>query len=203
MATSASSIGSSAKSSEGGYTFIEMVVAVGIIMVIATVALGYSRDTANRALLLRTQAQLVGLFNRAKSLSQNFQLTPPPGKIICSYGVFVDRLVNVGEFIVFRDLVPKSSACTSANHAYDPGDPDEKLTGELNNFRMDAKTLQFIGSADIASPDLVNVVFIPPNPDVLINNDTSINSSSVIIRLIGASTQFDIRTNKFAQITVQ
>lgn len=213
MAISTSSTGSSAKATSrfkkgtgalsAGYTFIEMVVTVTIIIMISTVALGYSSSIGKQMLLLRTQAQLVALFNYARSLSQNFRLTPPEGKLVCSYGVHVQRIgADTGQFFIFQDLVDDTQTCADdANHIYDPA--DEKLTGELNDFRMDTTGLAFGTSGDQASPDIGDVVFIPPNPDVIINDDSSVNSGSVIVRIIGTSNQFELRVNTFAQITAQ
>ncbi|OGY60186.1 MAG: hypothetical protein A3B23_03995 [Candidatus Colwellbacteria bacterium RIFCSPLOWO2_01_FULL_48_10] len=181
-----------------GYTFIEMVVAVGIMVVIGSIAVVYSGDTSRQLLLLRMQSQMVAFFTRAKSLSQNFQLTSPAGKIICAYGVNVNRVT--GELIVFQDLAPDSGSCAAADNLYNQG---EELAGSIDRFNIDTRALELITSTDISSPDIENVVFLPPDSKVVINDDDFLKSGSVVVQVRGTSIRFEVRVNEFAQITAK
>ncbi len=113
------------------------------------------------------------------------------------------RGANTGEVFIFQDLVPNGSACSTANNAYSPSDPTEKLTGELNDFFIDTKNLAFATSPDGLSPDINDIVFVPPTAEATINNNSSINSGSLLVQIRGTSSRFDLRVNKFAQITIQ
>ena len=183
------------------YTFIEMVVAVTIIIVLATVAIGYSNSIGRQMESVRAQAQLVSILNHAKSLAQNFLFTPPAGSRLCGYGAHVVRATST--VIVFQDLVPTSDSCSAdANRAYDPG---EELSGRLNSYQIDTRILEFIASTDSASPDLIDVMFIPPDPTVVINAPTTPppSSGSIVVRIIGTSTTFDVRVNDFGQVNIE
>lgn len=191
----------STKKLKKGFTFIEVLVSVAIIIIIATVSIGYGNSARRQLALTRTQSHLVGMFNNVKSLSQNFLFTPPAGKRICAYGVHVNRVS--GEFIAFNDLIDEDEDCEDiANHTYDNG---EKLSGQINRFQLDSQFLEFITSSDATSPDLVDVVFIPPIPKVIINGNENISSGSVIIQIKdpSQSTKFDLRVNKFGQINIE
>lgn len=189
------------KINKKGFTFIEILVSISIIIIIATVSINYGNSARRQLALTRTQSQLVGMFNHAKSLSQNFLFNPPAGKRICAYGVHVNRIS--GEIITFNDLIDEDERCEDvANHTYDNG---EELSGQINRFQLDNQVLEFIASSDVTSPDLVDVVFIPPIPEVIINGDENIRSGSVIVQIKdpSQSTKFDLRVNKFGQINIE
>lgn len=186
------------------FTLLEMVIALGIIVFFSGMLIGYSRDTGRRLALIGKQSEFINLIGHAKSLSQNFVIDPPTGKQVCSYGVHWD---GGRKFAVFQDLVSTTDPCDTSDPSVNvfTGDfdtSDERLKGDLNNIELDS-TLE-VGAAT----DLANVVFIPPDPSVLINWDaiteTSASTASIIIKLRESSShRFEVRINKYGQITTE
>ena len=211
-----------------GVTLIEMIIVVGIITVLLTILIGYSRETAKNLTLINNQAKLVSLFSRAKSLGQGFPVDPPVGYMVCGYGIKaeIDPGTNeyTGEFFLFRDLVstiPFSNNCDDdADNDYtDPGilGIDERLEGSLNQFILETDYLEMMGVAELADPSdpilaaFDHVIFIPPDPTVIINcadelvncPDPPVLRSNVGIKIKGSPSSFEIRVNNFGQITTK
>lgn len=129
-----------------GFTLIEMLVIISIILIFSTILIGYSREAGKQLLLVNNQANLVSLISRAKSLSiatfiENTALPlSPSDPKVCGYGVHIEK--GAGEAFIFRDL---AQDCSSGDNRFGSG--DVKLTGQLDIFKLDPVVAEF-GSAD-------------------------------------------------------
>lgn len=181
----------------GGFTLIEIIVVMGIIAVFSAILIGYSRQSSKNLLLTSTEAKLLSLVSRAKFLSiETFfeQLgNPPSERKICAYGVHVDYSTN--EIFIFQDRVPTDN-CGNATNKYEPGGNDARLESELDFVRVDTNILKLEGSLD-------DIVFIPPDPDVIINNNPSIRDATIEIGLIDDPNAFTITVNDAGQVRRQ
>jgi len=152
-----------------GFTIIELVVVFGIIITMSTILISYSRRSGRQLLLSSTESKVVGLISRAKFLSiQTFFEDTSLGAgltKICAYGVHVDSTAN--EIFIFQDRVNSSVDCPGDNKYSPSGLIDARLTGELNEVKLDSQIMYMSGTTN-----LDDVVFIPPDPTIKINNGT-------------------------------
>ncbi|KKU11783.1 MAG: hypothetical protein UX16_C0004G0015 [Parcubacteria group bacterium GW2011_GWB1_45_7] len=190
-----------------GFTLIEVLVVMGIIGILSTILVGYTRQSSRNLLLSSTEAKLISLFSRAKFLSiETFfdQLdNPPVTKKTCAYGVYVDY--EKGEIFIFQDRVTinvggTTNECDGTNNQFIENSDDAKLQGELDFVKINSTALVINDSLD---NKLVNVVFIPPDPDVIINSDEGENSADLEISLLDGSNSFTLSVNNAGQIKAE
>jgi hypothetical protein len=166
------------QNSEGGFTLIETVITLSLMVAFSTILVGYSQSSRDQFTSIDAHTKTLSIFSRAKLLSTSaFLERGEQSKInenlqICGFGVHVDYEKNTA--FIFRDVAENCK--TDANNVYDEG---EQLGGELNGVVLDKILLHFVGTAENRLND---VVFIPPDPTVMINNDDKIKSARVEIQ---------------------
>jgi len=67
----------------GGFTLVETLVVIGILMVLTTTLIAYTRSSGKQIVLYTEQAKLIGILNRAKSLALQRNMA----ETVCAYGV--------------------------------------------------------------------------------------------------------------------
>ncbi len=182
------------KHTSQAFTLIEILVVMSVLAIMSSILVGYSRNNSKRFLLTSTEARIVSMFSRAKFLSIEtfFKEYGSTGSMrqICSYGVHVDEPSQ--EIFIFQDRAPIGAECPS-NNIYDQGN-DVRLLGDLNEMTLDSNIILI----DRNKTDLKNVVFIPPNPDVKLNNGDA--SRSINIKLADGSDSFTVTVTKAGQM---
>jgi len=186
----------------GGFTLIEMLVVIGVIGVLTAILIGYSRQSSRNLALTSSQAKALSLFSRAKFLSiETFfdQLDNPPDDLrICAYGVHVDQ--ETGEIFIFQDRVEEDpideDECSSSNNVFD-SDDDVALSSELDYMKLDDRILEI---RENPATTLENVVFIPPDPDVIINDNPSDSEGAVEVGLIDDEFSYTITVDRSGQV---
>ncbi len=177
-----------------GFTLIELMIVVSIMLVLTTILAGHSRQGAEQVLLASAQARLLSLFSHAKFLSVQMFFQDHNGPrvdgVICAYGVSVDQ--STGEIFIFQERVPVAASCPG-NNLYDPIN-DVRLDGRANSMKLDPARLRF---GDATS--LSDIIFIPPDPDVVINGGPR-NSALVEIEAIGGLGSVIVSVNDVGQI---
>ena len=178
-------------SPKGGFTLVEMMIVVSIIVILSAILIGYSGQSSKQLLLTSTEAKILSLISRAKFLSIEtfFAGASGVGPQICAYGVKVDR--NAQEIFIFQD---RASECP-ANDRYD-SDNDLKLDGEVNKIVLDSAVVRVTDETSLS-----DLVFIPPDPDIEINDGQT--SASVIVELADGSGDFTITVNNVGQIKTE
>ena len=168
---------------ESGFTLIEILVMLGIMSMLSGVMLVYSRSSEKVILLSREQARVISLMARAKSFSLQTYIE---GKSACGYGIHIDKDKNT--VIVFRDL---AADCAASDNIY-VADSDESVE-------------KFILSKDvrIKSSDATDILFIPPDPRVVIDNNPANERVSIVLETADGNSQVIIKMNSSGQITTQ
>jgi len=178
---------------QGGFTLIELMVVLSIITILTGILVGYSKQNSKYLLLSTTEARILSLVSRAKFLSIEtfFQDLGGPGtpRKTCAYGVHVDTSAN--EIFIFQDRVPSVSGCPATNK-YEPGPNDARLTGELDVVKINPELMVLGGN-------LSDVVFIPPDPDVVINNSGA-GEASIDITLVDGTGSFSVIVTNAGQV---
>ncbi len=179
-----------------GFTLIEMLVIISVTLILSAILIGYSREAGKQLLLINNQAKLVSLVARAKSLSiiTFLENTLPTGQNepkMCGYGAHLER--NSGEVFIFRDMAVD---CSASDNKYTSS--DTKLTGELNVFKLDTKVTQF------ASDNTLNdIIFIPPDPTIIINSDRSVQDAVIGIETKDGSGKVVVKVNNAGRISTK
>lgn len=178
-----------------GFTLIEMLVTISVTLILSGVLIGYSREAGKQLILANHQAKLMSLISRAKSLSTTtflesaLPLNPGDPKI-CGYGVHADT--GSGGIFIFRDLAVD---CASGDNKFGSG--DVKLTGELNVFQLNLQATQFASGTNFN-----DVIFIPPDPTVIINGEKSVEvkEAALAIEIKDKSSKVIIKVNNAGRI---
>jgi len=162
------------RSCVSGFSLIEMLVVMSITVLFSTILIGYARESSKQMVLISSQAKVVNLISRAKSLSiatfidESGLPTNPAAPKICGYGVHVDKAA--GQVFIFRDLAVD---CSTSDNKFGSG---EMLSSNLDTFSV-PNTIQ-LG----ADTDLTDVLFIPPDPIIVINTSKSLPSAKLTLQ---------------------
>ncbi len=122
-----------------------------VMMILTALLVSYGRVGEHQIILFREATEVTNTLFRAKSLSiSTFGETSPP----CSYGV---HFSPPSTFLIFKDL---ADDCRQADHVY---------SGQ--NELVESLNLDPVVIFDQDKLSLTDIVFIPPNPAVLITPD--------------------------------
>lgn len=182
-----------------GFSLVEIIIVTAMILILSMVVFTFGRNIQNILALKQTQGKLIALVGRSRSLAQQFALNPPANKEICAYGVHVDQAAN--KIFIFQDLVARQdnpSLCDSHTYQYNSDEDGAGITGELNTMDLSS------GNVIISnSTTLTDVVFIPPDPTVVINDPFEVASAVVTVKIKDTSSTASVQVNNFGQITVE
>jgi type II secretory pathway pseudopilin PulG len=107
-----------------GFTLVETLVVIGIVMIMTTTLIAYTRSSGKQITLYTEQARLIGLLNRAKSLA----LQRESAEHYCAYGV---RFTGGSSYELVR--VPNEQ---KKDESYKPCDVNKiESFGELQNMK--------------------------------------------------------------------
>ncbi|MEK7162958.1 MAG: type II secretion system protein [Patescibacteria group bacterium] len=173
-----------------GFTIVELLVSIGIVALLSAVMLTYSRTGERQIIIFKEQAKIIGVLSRAKSLSiAAFGDTGT--NVPCGWGVHFDSLGMI--MTVFKDLPSDlNMGCLSANNIYD-GSSDEKF----EEIKLDNKAIKF------GELQLSDIIFIPPDPLIIIDNNLSKTEALIKIKTIDDQSERIIKITNAGQITSQ
>lgn len=167
-----------------GFTVLEMLVVISIMALLSSLLILYSRTGESQVILFREQSRLITALNRAKSLSIQLYNTP---ETPCAFGVHFSQT----GFLIFRDL---ATDCQNASHTYN--DPSELFENYQLSSKIRFKQLD-------PQLTLTDIVFIPPNPKTLIDNDQNKADATVILETFNGNASVKVKVNNAGQITTQ
>ncbi len=165
-----------------GFTVIEMLVVISIIILLSSFLILYSRTGENQIVLFRDQSRVIVALNRAKSLSIQLFNTPQPA---CAFGVHFSQAES--SFLIFRDL---SANCQNADHVY---------TGPSELFEK----YQLSPKIKFGELALTDIVFIPPDPKTLIDNDPNKTEAVINLQTLDGNSSLKVKVNNAGQVTTQ
>jgi len=175
-----------------GFTIIEMLVTMGVLTLLTSMILVYSRQGESLSNLIRDSDRLVFNLNQVKNLSL---LTLRQGdsvdsQNICGWGIHFD---SGNSYKIFRDF------CNSGtSNQYDSGEETETIT--------------LLKGVEIFKKNVDDIIFIPPEPRVKFINfmaddeEDDDTSAFIRMRLTGQDKNkpyYRIRINLAGQISKQ
>lgn len=172
-----------------GFTVIEMLVTLGIITLLTTMILVYSRRSESVSNLVREGNRMVFELQKAKS-SAMLTLQKKEGKKACGWGVYIDTgKSSANNFIIFQDFcLEDTSENFQGNNKYDEGEKIEEL--------------ELLKGIEIFETNFSSVVFVPPEPKIIFSPVLSPKEEGIIkIGLENKPTQyFEIKISPVGQI---
>ena len=165
---------------------------IPIIAILASILIIYNRTTEGQLILFKEQARLVSTLNRAKGLALAL-FKETAGETICAYGVKIFP-APLSSYTIFKDLPNDGVDCSSADNQYSPNENFDKMV------EVDKRAVKI----DPAFTTLDVVVFIPPDPQIILNGDPSeTNEQKITLKLKDNNNSKVIKVNKAGQISIE
>lgn len=180
-----------AHSIKKGFTIVELLIIIGITVILLSTGFSfYNRASERQLILFREQNKLVSVLDKAKYLAiSTFSQNQAP----CGFGVHLDASNNT--IIIFKELPISGNDCASIDNIYTP--PSGPVGGDEI-----VETIKLDQAVRFNNLTLIDVVFIPPAPQIIINN-SNIQSASAEIIDSGGATVSSVTITKTGQITIQ
>ena len=161
-----------------GFTTIELVVAISLITIM-TSALMLSWNPAEKTLTLKqTSHQISQDVRRAAQLSLSAASSSCPTFYEDYYGFGLQATANSGTYIIYENC--------NQNYVWDAASDDTLIQEVSINEDLE------ISSVTPSSP--LNILFVPPEPQVFINNSTT-SDAIITTKIINDSTTHQIQIN--------
>ena len=165
--------------SRSGFTIVELLVIIAVMVIIATVTLVYNGSGRNEVNLSVQSAKIAGLLLQAKQLAIASYDTG--SSLVCGYGVYFDIPNQAYSLFAYSpqgaaecpDLSTLESSSTWLWHAGDAA----KYSAEVWQVPIPAGLTMTTGT--VANPSVETVIFYPPNPaTVMVSADNGKNFES-------------------------
>ena len=175
-----------------GFTLVELLVVMALVVMLTSTLIIYSRTSERQFVLLRDEAKIIGALQQAKSQSLGSFIVPG-GQSTCGYGVHFATT----SIVIFKDLSPSaSSTCFDVNNVYDTaGQPQ----GQCGNNEECVSVIQLDKAVEFSAFDFHDIVYIPPDPKIIIDNSPK-TQSYVRIRTVDGNLEREIGVNVFGEI---
>ncbi len=167
---------------KNGFTLIELIVVIGILTLLSTSLITYSRTGEKQIIFFKEQGLVTSAIFRAKNLAIS-TYGREESATSCGYGVYFSD--SGQEVIIFSDLLGNASNCNNT---------DKKYSGANENIEK----LILDSRVRITNPLGGYILFIPPEPTVFPARDVSIR-----LELDDESKSATINVNRGGQITTQ
>lgn len=158
--------------SEAGFTLMELIVSISIIVLISGVFLANYHSTNKQSELTMVAQKLVSDIRLAQNYSlgsKEYSLSVPAG----GWGVHFDKVSSPGSYKIFAD--------SNGNMEYDAGEADKDKGGQTVNLPAGVTISEIDVGVSINS---VDITFLPPDPTTNIWNGVN-NYNAVQIKLEG------------------
>jgi type II secretory pathway pseudopilin PulG len=171
------------------FTIVEMLVIIGVLSLMSSILILYSRRAEQQIVLFKEQAKVISILSRAKTLSIS-TYSYSRSEVPCGYGVHFEA---PSTFLIFKDLPTNSNSdCSSSDKKYS-GSTSSEL---VESFQLDSRAL-------FDSLSLSDILFIPPDPKVVITPTPSQDEATVVLKTIDGSKSATIKVNSAGQITTE
>lgn len=165
------------------FTLIEVIVALGVLVLLSSLIIVYSRSGEMNVVLMREAAKIISDINRTKNLALStraWQEQKP-----CGYGLYFDQAKNY--YIIFTEI---ASNCSSASHQRDPNNPSNDL-----------ETIQLTSPLSFKELNFSQVFFLPPDPTVYFTPSLSEEYGKIILQTPKGGTK-EIRIYPTGQVSL-
>lgn len=171
----------------GGFTLIELLVTVGIVSVIAGALVLYNRTAEQQILLAKSVAEVLSVLSRARSSAVAGLFDE--SKNVCGYGVSFSM---PGTMIFFRDVAPCDQKYTS---------PGGNAASCVSSDVECVEKIVLNDKVKFASLGLANIDFVPPNPNVFIDQGAK-QSAIIELATVNGNAASKIKVTNAGQITL-
>ncbi|MEZ4156827.1 MAG: hypothetical protein R3B52_02565 [Candidatus Paceibacterota bacterium] len=164
-------------------------VAIGIMVSLLSISLGYSRRGGEQIILFKERARVMQEIARARSLTAT--LFKEEGEKVCGYGIYI---VDQRTFTVFKDLPTTNDECNGNNKLFGPVEASE----ELDTFTLDPQVEIRQESTD------TTILFLPPKPDLYFDGNIAAAGNSereITLELISTGDTLSVSVNQLGQIS--
>lgn len=166
---------------DSGFTIIEMLVVLGILVLLTSTLVLYNRTGERHITVLREQARLIGTILRAKSFAINTYALNEPA---CGYGVHVaDR-----GYFIYRD---RAADCRTSDHAY----------GDRSDAPVPGTEAALDQAVRFAEGGITDIMFLPPDPQTYLDGGTGLDEGKITIETADGASHADIIISNAGQIS--
>ena len=170
-----------------GFTFVEMMVSIGIITLLSIMVLAYNRRAETINNLLRSANKLVfelqRIQNQAMLVYQKEGEEGSSSDTICGWGMYFGDALPTEKVFSFVDL------CQNQDHKYTSEEEKREIINLMKN-------------TEIFETNVNSIVFVPPEPRVYFDPPL-VNFASIKIKLENQTSlypYYEIRVTKGGQI---
>jgi len=147
-----------------GFTFVEMMVSVGIITLLSVMILGYNRQTETTTNLTRSANKLISELKRIQNqamliLEEN---TTQGSKNICGWGMYFAEIP--GSNLSIKEITPFVDYCDQLSGAGNQ---------QYDKIKSEGKTpIPLVKKTEITETNIRSIVFVPPEPTIYFDPET-------------------------------
>lgn len=169
-----------------GFSMTELLVVLALIAILAGSMVFYSRSIERQIIIFKEQIKIVSAIQKAKSLGLVAFLKTAQAP--CGYGVHFSMPDSI---IIFKEIsLSGDTKCLDTDAIYTS--PDENF----EEIKLD-KTIKF------TELGLNDIVFIPPEPIIIIDGQIFKNEALIKIKTIDNKGEKIIKVTNAGQITTQ
>jgi prepilin-type N-terminal cleavage/methylation domain-containing protein len=170
---------------KNGFSLTELLVVFAVIAILSSGLVIYNRVAERQIIIFKEQAKITSAVQKAKSLALGtFAKEETP----CGYGV---HFAEPDKIIIFKEISPSGDRnCSDADNIYTSNNES------FEELKLD-KVIKFSGL------ELSDIVFIPPDPKVIINGSDSKDEALIKIKTTDNKGEKIIKVTNAGQITAQ
>ncbi len=193
-----------------GFTLVEMLVTVSLIVIFTTAAVSYNRNTSSQIALFREQGKLINSIYKVRSLAiSTYNRTGDLRSVPCGYGI---HFATEDKLIIFKDLPDLDGKCV----VYGDNNNSFKFDGDNSNPSASEEFVEEVDLKDVKINNFlynpensntnrlegVDVVFVPPDPKMYVQGGIDF---PITIELAPKSSslnsKLNVKISKYGQIT--
>jgi prepilin-type N-terminal cleavage/methylation domain-containing protein len=144
-----------------GFTLIEMLTVIGVLMALTSLLVLYNRSGERQLVLLREKVRFINAFMRAKNLALSTVIENEPA---CGYGLHIEP----DAYFIYRD---RAVNCRTSDRIYGAS-ADEEVSGTR---------VVLPAGFRIAENGVRDIMLVPPNPVVFLDGGSGITEGKVVI----------------------
>jgi|SRR3989344_1941968 len=189
-----------------GFTLVEAIVVIAIMVILTAILLGYSRNSEKQIIFFKEESLLIGSILRAKGFAiETFQpeinpgVVSAPSRIICGWGIHFGS----NGYSIFADLMPQGSP---SNYCNTPAAGNFNAADIIfETFALDSNIIisQLSVNPGPSNNATLDITFIPPDPRVVFTPSNDNTEEAIIkLKLTDNSRCSLIKVNKGGRVEV-